>query len=572
MRTRILFSHKLLLFCIVTLSHLFSGVCFNVADAVSTGTVDFRGSEVSSNIPAGAHYQHDGNRKVSNNVEVTPEGDSRRVVLEEKWKKPLGKAPDITIFTLKVTAKGQGRILLTLNRDSGGPTSNRDVGGYRGRVDPYSLDNDEDFFLEHHVRHENIRSYEDGFDSPYDDECVPVKHKGYNLEVVTGEEDLDAVGKVFAEKVSIAYGRERSTQQALGLTGGWDSAAIEANFVHGTKRTWGWKLIAHTENYTGDSIDSSFRVTVNDIVTIRDGNKQDPACVECENCGEFVHHKDDHFLGLCPLDPNVKGCGEKRWSCETSKQLAWHQVRDCYNSVTLPLPLVGGPTEFCPKKFRHCKNPSCDFRIKGERGHSDGTQSNPPSGVANLTAESHLIDDPPSTSTATLTSSDGSNTATAGSSFTVNVSVSSGWTSIYWYMKSPSQSGIGTSVSNVSDSTGNSTTGSYTYSFPSGASGDYVLTAYITLSDFTIVQPSCTVSVSSGGTSGGGTSDGGTDDTGGTDDGEQEIYKVCTRWKWKLVWNSETQRYDSVYEQCGESFTDEFNYVGLCESHAAYEE
>ncbi len=65
MRTRILFSHKLLLFCIVTLSLLFSGVSFNVAEAVSTGTVDFRGSEVSSNIPAGAHYQHVGNRKVS---------------------------------------------------------------------------------------------------------------------------------------------------------------------------------------------------------------------------------------------------------------------------------------------------------------------------------------------------------------------------------------------------------------------------------------------------------------------------------------------------------------------------
>ncbi len=315
--------------------------------------------------------------------------------MEEKWKAPLGKAPDITIFTLEVTAKGQGRILLTLNRDSGGPTSNEDVGSYRGLEDPTALDNDEKFYLEHHVPHENIRSYEDGFDSPYDDECVPVKHKGYNLEVVTGREDLDAVGKVFAEKVSIAYGRERSTQQALGLTGGWDSAAIEANFVHGTKRTWGWKLIAHTENYTSDSIDSSFRVTVNDIVSIEEGDPQDPACVECENCDEFVHNKDDHYLGLCPIDDSVDGCGKKRWSCETSKQLAWHQIRDCYNSVTVPLPLAGGPTEFCPERFRHCRNSECDFRIKRKRGHSDGTQSNSPSGVANLTAESHLIDEPP---------------------------------------------------------------------------------------------------------------------------------------------------------------------------------
>lgn len=84
MRTRILFSHKLLLFCLMGLSLSFIGVFFNVADAVSTGTVDFVGSEVSSNIPEGAHYQHDGKRKVSNNVEVTAEGESRRVVLEEK--------------------------------------------------------------------------------------------------------------------------------------------------------------------------------------------------------------------------------------------------------------------------------------------------------------------------------------------------------------------------------------------------------------------------------------------------------------------------------------------------------
>ena len=101
-----------------------------------------------------------------------------------------------------------------------------------------------------------------------------------------------------------------------------------------------------------------------------------------------------------------------------------------------------------------------------------------------------------SSSSNSLVSSDGVYTATAGDSHTANLSVPSGWTSIYWYLKSPSESGVGTSQSSVSDSTGNSTTASYTYSFPSGVSGDYVLTAYTTLSDYTIVQPSYTVSVS----------------------------------------------------------------------------
>ena len=80
MRSRTLFSHKRLLFCLITLSLLFSGVCFNGAEAVSTGTVDFLGSGITSNIPAGTHYQHDGERKLASNLEVTPEGDRRHVV------------------------------------------------------------------------------------------------------------------------------------------------------------------------------------------------------------------------------------------------------------------------------------------------------------------------------------------------------------------------------------------------------------------------------------------------------------------------------------------------------------
>ena len=68
MRSRILFSHRVLFYCLIGLSLSFCGVSFNVADAVSTGTVDFVGSEVTSNIPAGAHYQHDGKRRLSNYV------------------------------------------------------------------------------------------------------------------------------------------------------------------------------------------------------------------------------------------------------------------------------------------------------------------------------------------------------------------------------------------------------------------------------------------------------------------------------------------------------------------------
>ena len=105
-----------------------------------------------------------------------------------------------------------------------------------------------------------------------------------------------------------------------------------------------------------------------------------------------------------------------------------------------------------------------------------------------------------SSGNALLTPSGGVYTASAGDSHTAEVTVPSGYTLIYWYLKSPGESGYGTSVSTTTGDS-STTSASYTYSFPSYASGDYVLTAYITLSDNTIVEASYTVTVSSSTTS-----------------------------------------------------------------------
>ena len=67
---------------------------------------------------------------------------------------------------------------------------------------------------------------------------------------------------------------------------------------------------------------------------------------------------------------------------------------------------------------------------------------------------------------------------------------------MYWYVAGPGESGLG---SNVETDTGgsSSTSASLSYSFPSDASGDYVITAYIyNYSDSSIYQSSHTVSVS----------------------------------------------------------------------------
>ena len=104
-------------------------------------------------------------------------------------------------------------------------------------------------------------------------------------------------------------------------------------------------------------------------------------------------------------------------------------------------------------------------------------------------------DDDPSPSTPTLTSANGSNTVTAGNSFTVNLNVPSGYSTIYWYIKPEGQEGTGTSQSTTTGGSSSTTTASYTYSIPSGVSGNYVLTAYTYLPNNSIVQPTYTVTV-----------------------------------------------------------------------------
>ena len=96
-----------------------------------------------------------------------------------------------------------------------------------------------------------------------------------------------------------------------------------------------------------------------------------------------------------------------------------------------------------------------------------------------------------------LAPASGSYTASAGDTHTASLSLPSAYSSIYLYVKSPSESGLGTSVSYVSGD-GSSTSATLSYTFPSDASGDYVITAYTYLLDNSIVQPSYTVTVGSG--------------------------------------------------------------------------
>ncbi len=96
----------------------------------------------------------------------------------------------------------------------------------------------------------------------------------------------------------------------------------------------------------------------------------------------------------------------------------------------------------------------------------------------------------------TLTPSDSTYTAEAGDSHTANFSTSSPYKSVYWYVKSPSDtSSYGTSQE-IDQGDGSTTTASFTYTFPSGVSGDYKITSYVYPSSGDVYEDSYTVSVS----------------------------------------------------------------------------
>ncbi len=103
----------------------------------------------------------------------------------------------------------------------------------------------------------------------------------------------------------------------------------------------------------------------------------------------------------------------------------------------------------------------------------------------------------PTTPTVTLVSSDGIYTATAGDSHTANLSASEALYSATWYIAGPGETGRGTHIESDGGD-GTATTASLTYTFPSGVSGDYTITALAyKMSDMSLMgEVSYTVTVS----------------------------------------------------------------------------
>ncbi len=85
--------------------------------------------------------------------------------------------------------------------------------------------------------------------------------------------------------------------------------------------------------------------------------------------------------------------------------------------------------------------------------------------------------------------------AEAGDSHTAYYSTSSPYSSVYWYVKSPSDTSTHGTNEEIDQGDGSLTTASFTYTFPTGVSGVYTITAYMYDSDSSVYEDSYTVSV-----------------------------------------------------------------------------
>ena len=106
-------------------------------------------------------------------------------------------------------------------------------------------------------------------------------------------------------------------------------------------------------------------------------------------------------------------------------------------------------------------------------------------------------EDPEGSPMYSLVSSDGIYTATAGDGHEANFTTTQAYSSVYWYVRSPSESGYGTNVETDYGDSSTTTTAQMSYSFPTGVSGDYTITAYVyDTGGASVYQTSYTVSVS----------------------------------------------------------------------------
>ena len=381
------------------------------AQTTSPNHVNFSKSWLKSNPHIGSAYK--GKHTLIDDPTKT---DEKRPILSEEWwyKAPGEKRwasgsepPEVETYELVARVTGQGVMHMSIN---GNTTHNYDVGSFRATdVAPVILTVEREIS---HYRTENftvIRSYEDGYVSSYWDTCVRVKDKGFETEIKEGNEPLSATGSIGTSYINITRGTAKTLDKKFKASGGYPNI-VSAEMGWGQTETsnWVWELEKDAGNTsTPSSISGQTCVVMLDPILKSPSTDAGIClpCVTCPNCKRSVNTTTDHVrkklgsnnesvLVVCPASGDSKGCGEYIYDCtpeETKVQDAWHQERTCTIVLVWYLREPWDPRE-CGRKFRHCKNWDCIYRVgETKKGHSDGTQSQAPAGKLNLYADSHII-------------------------------------------------------------------------------------------------------------------------------------------------------------------------------------
>ncbi len=358
-----------------------------------------------------------------------------------------------------------------------------------------------------------IQEYEDWYANPEPSDledpnsCIPILHKGYAAEIKVGKEILHAIGSYSTKILKVVYGTKKDIEKEFSIGAGGEGGFGSITWGETDSESYGWSIETdyrsptesdpHPEDKT--RIDDGFFKVVSIVDSPGSPGEVDPhQCVQCPACGRPVQRADAHVIGMCPVNGTAPGCGKPVYDCPQETETTrlhdeWHKERSC------TLRRRGGWT--CGRVFRHCDN-QLFFHVQGwfliETLHSDGSTPVNPYENEEESADGNEncngCNDASAAPATGLSSSDGSYTASAGDTHEANLVADGPYSQVYWYVKAPGETGYGTEVE-IDNGDGSTSDASLSYTFPSDASGEYTITAYIYRSDLSVYEESYTVTI-----------------------------------------------------------------------------
>ena len=376
-----------------------------------------------------------------------------KLIQSEDWEPE--KVPPLIKYTIQSYAKGPGTLTFYLGTGARSQT----VGSWENNGSPLS-DGEGTYKWNTYRLNEDNYDFPDDYDEPYDDECVPWLNKGYQSEVVASTNSTLSIdgGRATFNTIDTHVGGAKTSQKKLEASAGWNTAEATIGYAKSSTQSWIYRPSATSLQVPEQSLSlsGSFSVTLNDINTSGSQTQNPPAnCIPCAGCGEYMHpSRQFEHRWQCFAPAHLKPLKLVLYYICVPDQVELHKERTCGKL-------------FCRRKYHHCSpgDPPCPWSFS-DHSEEESRTSNTPG----------------------LSPSDGLYAAQPGDVHEAQLVTAVPYQSVHWSVN-------GTNVETDSGD-GLTNEASLTYTFPSGVSGDYVISAYIYTGDNTIQTYSYTVSVS----------------------------------------------------------------------------